>query len=112
MTHLFSFDAADESKGYLKYLQSLGDLGNSGWYLSKPSEATVNRAALADAPLRAHLGRAAGTPLALARKKPRTHRDTNQIKFHRHREQRHLSSCVFRFIWAISNQEDNPLCAV
>lgn len=96
----------------MKYLQSLGDLGNSGRYLSKPSEATVNRAALADAPLRAHLGRAAGTPPALARKKPRTHRDTNQIKFHRRREQRHLASCVSRFIRAISNQEGNPLCAV
>ena len=60
----------------VQYLQSLGDFGNSCWYLCKPSEATVNRTALTDAPLRAHLRRAAGAPPALARKKPHTHRDT------------------------------------
>ena len=61
---------------YLKYLQSLGDLGNIGRDLSESSEATVDWAALADAPLRADLCRAAGAPPGLGREKPRTHRHT------------------------------------
>ena len=104
------------------YLQSLGDLGDIGGHLSEPSEATVDGAALADAPLGAHLGGAPGAPPGLrAREHPRTQRHTHHPQSHcRGRKQRHLGprypidlSCLLSwFIRSLSNQHDNPLCAL
>ncbi len=70
-----------ESNKARVYLQSLGNFGDAGGDGGEAAEAAVDGAALADAPLGAHLGDSPGAAARLARSRTqrqentRTHRD-------------------------------------